>query len=296
LFNTDGPAGVLLGGSVAFSQYASSNANSIAAQLSQLGAIKFSNLNAPSWNSHQELIALAKTQLAYTISISFSTTNDMRMECGANGEIPGDAPENYEKLAELVNDIRGERQTPSMISRVKASLANYFLDTSIFYTNIKNSFRRPTAQDIAASEEEPNISDSCALQVTGLILSNQRTMRQLSEARGARHLLVIQPHYSLHRTAKPEFSDRSVQGLRFRRTIVAALMNSDFCTRDCLDLSASFDAIPGGVTHWKELVGDRYLSKHFVDEVHMTDEGNRIVAGLIAAYLASGNAPSTAKR
>ena len=52
--------GLLLGGSTAFGYGSSSNETTIAAMLSKKSGVGFVNRNAPSWNSHQEIIALAK--------------------------------------------------------------------------------------------------------------------------------------------------------------------------------------------------------------------------------------------
>lgn len=188
-FEPNKTTGVFLGGSAAFGQYATSNDMTIAAQLSRLGDLKFINLNAPSWNSHQA----------------------------------GD--------------------------------------------------------------------DTCGSEVARSILLNQQNMKLISEARGARHVLVIQPQFSLHSSARSEFKVRTQEDLTFRRSIIRKIMNSDFCRRDCLDLSTVFDRTPEGATTAKELNNEFYSAKAFADEVHLTDYGNRIVSQPIAAYLQSGLAP-----
>jgi hypothetical protein len=283
--------GLFLGASVAFGQYATSNNMTIAAQLSRLGGVKFINLNAPSWNSHQELVALLKTTVRYIVSVSFSS-NDVRADCSKITEYPDDAPENFDKLAALVNDIRGERQRTPLISQFKAYLANYFLDTSILYTNIKWWYGGQPAiflgQQVAA---EVMGDDACQSRVANGTLLNQQNMRLISEARGARHILVIQPQYSLHTTAKTEFKSRTQSGVEFIRGVIAKIMNSEFCKRDCLDLSTVFDRTAEGATIVKESKEAVYSQKAFFDEVHLTDDGNRVVSQAIAAFLQSRPAP-----
>ena len=44
------------------------------------------NRNAPSWNSHQELVSLAKYSTNYEISISFTLSNDISAACYENNE------------------------------------------------------------------------------------------------------------------------------------------------------------------------------------------------------------------
>src|SRR4029450_10931053 len=112
-------------------------------------------------------------------------------------------------------------------------------------------------------------------------------MRLISEARGARHILVIQPQYSLHTTAKSEFKSRTQSGVIFMRGVIAKIMKSEFCERDCLDLSTVFDRTAEGATIVKESKEAVYSQKAFFDEVHLTDDGNRVVSQAIAAFLQS---------
>ena len=283
---------MFLGGSAAFGQYATSNDMTIAAQLSRLGDFKFINLNAPSWNSRRGLIALLKTTVRYAVSFSFSTSNDMlAINCNEDTEYPDDTPENFDVLAELVNNIRGEIQRRPLISQFKAYLGNYFLDTSILYTNIKVHYLGRVAKPVATSSPEVVGDDTCGSEVARSILLNQQNMKLISEARGARHVLVIQPQFSLHSSARSEFKVRTQEDVAFRRSIIRKIMNSDFCRRDCLDLSTVFDRTPEGATTAKELDNEVYSAKAFADEVHLTDYGNRIVSQAIAAYLENGLAP-----
>ena len=287
-FEPNKSVGVFLGGSNAFGQYATSNDMTIAAQLSRLGDFKFINLNAPSWNSHQELVALLKTTVPYAVSVSYSTSNDMsERNCKENTEYLDDTPESFDTLAELVNNIRGEIQRKPFISQFKAYLANYFLDTSILYTNIKLHYLGRDAGQVTNSSVRVKAADddACISKVAGSLLLNQQNMRLISEARGARHVLVIEPQFSLHSSASSKFKVRAQEDLNFRRTIIATIMNSNFCTRDCLDLSTVFDRTSEGATTAKELNNEYYSAKAFADEVHLTDDGNRIVSQAIAAYL-----------
>ena len=72
---------VLLGGSTAFGHFSSSNQTTIAGTLSELLRMNVINRNAPSWNSHQELVSLAKYSTNYDISISFTLSNDISAAC-----------------------------------------------------------------------------------------------------------------------------------------------------------------------------------------------------------------------
>ena len=63
------------------------------------------------------------------------------------------------------------------------------------------------------------------------------------------------------------------------------IMESALCAVDCLNLATVFDGTSRGATHFGELTDGVYMEKHFVDEVHMTDSGNKIVSSNIARYL-----------
>jgi len=293
-FEPNKTTGLFLGGSAAFGQFATSNDMTIAALLSRLSDLKFINLNAPSWNSHQELVAVLKTTVRYSVSISYSTANDMLTNCNKHVEYPEDAPVNFDVLVEFFNNItniQAKIQRRPFIAQFKADLANYFFDTSILYANIKIHYLGGGAGQVATSSPEVVGDDStCESRVARSILLNQQNMRLISEARGARHVLVIQPQFSLHSSAKSEFKVRTQDNLNFRRGVIFKIINSDFCRRDCLDLSTVFDRTAEGATHAKELKNEAYSAKVFVDEIHLSDDGNRVVSQAIAAYLLNRSA------
>ena len=275
------PVAVLLGGSVAFGQYASSNENSFASRLSVVSGYSVVNRNAPSWNAFQEFVALAKFMQPYNLSISLSTSNDMRRNCVV-GEVPLDAPESYHQLAILVNDVRSNRVEQNLLAKTKNLIAEMFSDTAILYTNIKKSLLNLDATLQADAWANISSDNNCAKAVAGRIIENQSLMRSLSEARGARHLLVIQPQYSLHLRANSKFKDRDQSNIDFRFKVVSEIIGSSFCKTDCLNLSSMFDSTTEGPTHFKELKSELYSGKVFVDEVHMTDLGVKLVSKAIS--------------
>ena len=74
---------ILLGGSTAFGHFASSDRGTIGSFLGELGSLDVINRSAPSWNSHQEAVALFKFDQLEKInaSISFSLANDISIIC-----------------------------------------------------------------------------------------------------------------------------------------------------------------------------------------------------------------------
>jgi lysophospholipase L1-like esterase len=282
-----GKRGVLLGGSAAFGHYASSDANTIGALLSAETGIGFVNRNAPSWNSHQELVALAKYASDYQISISFSLANDIGIFCEESDRenyTPGE-PESFATLRGYFNDIRGaplkelETQSYSLFSWVQSKVRAAFPDTARAIKKVVEHFRAKYDK----SEEEHDDKDRCSAKDVGPLvdsfLRNETAMRQLSRARGAIHVLVIQPIRRLHATAKDGEEDG------FSRAVIAEVLKSDFCKEYCLDFSTIFDQF-GGATSVDENVGTHYRPRMFVDDVHPTDQGNSIIARELSRRLA----------
>ena len=77
---------------------------------------------------------------------------------------------------------------------------------------------------MATSSPEVVGDDTCASKVARSILLNQQNMKLISEARGARHVLVIQPQFSLHSSARSEFKVRAQEE---RRCLGAAFLFLD---------------------------------------------------------------------
>ena len=269
---------IFLGGSTAFSQYSSSNKSSIAALLSK-EKYKFYNLNAPSWNSHQELVALLKSDIDYKLSISLSLANDIVLgEMNCRTKLQLDAPESFNELNESFEYI-GKIKQQKISRKIKSFLADYFLDTSILFTQIKKSFIQKNDK-VINKKGTKLFNIGCSDEIYKAILKNQKQMKLISDYRNAKHIFVIQPFYSIHKRV-PSFS-KILMGEEFVNNvkyIIKKLKNSNFCKDNCLDLSSIFDNTekgPSAIFENKNSVN--YIPKYFVDEVHLTDDGNMIVA------------------
>jgi hypothetical protein len=156
--------------------------------LSRDSGIGFVNRNAPSWNSHQELVALAKYPGSYQVSLSYSLANDIARYCQlSNGKdyVLGE-PESFAILRSYFNDIRG---VP--------------LEGDWSFLSCKRLF---------------------------------------------------------------------------------AKLEADFCKQYCFDLSAVFDKF-GGATHIDENVGIHYRPRLFINDVHLTDQGNQVMGREMARLL-----------
>ena len=114
--------GILLGGSTAFGIGASSDLTTISSALNKVqGDYAFQNYGAPSWTSHQEMVAYAKIPTGTSYVISFSGANDFIVAlryCKKGHGFPAGSPESFEYLAAITGDIRGARKDGGMISRL----------------------------------------------------------------------------------------------------------------------------------------------------------------------------------
>lgn len=282
---------LFLGGSSAFSQYATSDNNSIAALISKKLKANVVNRNAPSWNSYQELLASVKYLNFFDLSMSFTGSNDLKNCERQESEIPFDAPDIFLKL---MNNYT-QKDNLSFVKKIKKFLAESLPDTAVFYTNIKRHYLKTEKVKYNTLNNsnlyknldtklslEKKIIDKCMKKFT----DNQKTIRLIAKARGARHLIIFQPQYSLHDTANHDFSNRSLKKIILRKYAIRNILKSSLCKKDCINLSSVFDGDNyGGASHFREIKNSKYIKKYFVDEVHLTDTGNEVVSSIIADSL-----------
>lgn len=233
------------------------------------------NRNAPSWNSHQELVALAKYFDEYSLSISFTLSNDISVACGENNRWDDglrylDSPESYVKLQRKVNDIRVGIENPlsEYKSYVKEFLQNIFPDTYRFLWLIKESYT-PSQENM-----DSWCSDLEQQEIALSFLKNQGAMNELSTARNARHVVVMQPHISL--------IDRDAYDYSFRNSVYNFVMESDYCVRNtCIDLRDTQTMIPSDILY----NGSNIEVAIFADRVHLLDKGVFMYTDIIAENL-----------
>jgi hypothetical protein len=275
---------IFLGGSSAFGHYSTSNDTTIGSYLNNLSQFEVINRNAPSWNSHQEAVALFKFNQLNEVaaSISFSLGNDIYLACYGPSRYSDefqDFPESWDQLNEKVNDIRGKVHTISLSRKIKNMLQGFFPNVYSLLVDIKEEkLLSKTVQDFDqyGSCYEKNINE-----VAASFLSNQKRMSKISKAYGFSHFLIIQPHR---------------EASNFRKKVIKNVMNSEYCFENpCLDLSSlfnnmgfyleSYDSIssnPKLVEKWLE-------SGIFQDALHINDKGNDIVSKKINDFLNSYN-------
>ena len=279
---------VLLGGSTAFGKFSSSDLHTISAELTAKTGIGFVNRNAPAWNSHQELVALAKYPDDYILSISFSFSNDMANFC--KGEVPNldvvDAPSSFYDLQRLFDTERSRKAgiLPqfSSIGAVRL-LKRTFPDTARLIRQIDSPFGDGGTD--ATADDSEHCKDKDVAPVVDTFLRNETAMSQLSQARGAVHILVIQPSYSMHTSSNSKYWTRDEGEIDFRRRAIAKLLASPFCAQHCYDFSTIFDKF-GGATHIDENIGTTYVPRIFEGDVHLTDIGVDLVTDELAKIIA----------
>lgn len=280
--------GVLLGGSTAFGYFSSSDSKTLSSQLTAKSEYDFINRNAPSWNTHQELIALVKYSEPYDISVSFSVANDMAIFCATRAwESPViDQMESFDRLKRYFNDIRGEpliedaTQEPNMLRKSISFLLTPFPRSVSFLKKILKSPSFVPEQDRFRFDECSKHED---LLVTS-ILNNELAMRQISNARGASHWLVIQPMLSLHTNAGFGSNAESI----FKRSVINKIIGSNYCKENCVDMSSIFSSMNPENFVYDPSKSEKWREACFADAVHLTDQCVSIVAEFLSKKIRSG--------
>ena len=235
---------ILLGGSTAFGQYSSSNKTTIGGYLNNLSYLDVVNRNAPSWNSHQEAVALFKYNSLNEVelSISLSLNNDMSIIClerGVNNNKILDFPENWNTLNSLVDDIRGTAKPKSNDSNIIKNFARkVFPNAYQLLASLKNDVHNKKTISKTAFGL-CNLKD--ANKVAKSFLSNQERMSKIAKTYGFKHILIIQPMHITHNTVLIP-KNRTDSEAKFKRNVVEKIMSSQYCIDNaCVDLSNFFD-------------------------------------------------------
>ncbi len=195
---------VLLGGSTAFGAHSSSDSRTLAATLTAKTGIGFINRNAPSWNSHQELVALVRYPEPYQLSVSFSFSNDVSQFCDTEqgASVIIGAPESFTRLEHFFNDIRGKPRV-GFFDDFSFNPERLFPDTIVLGTRLKTAMIGATKKKRKGIRRGQRCKNQDVTPVVENFLRNQTVMSQVTEARGAFHIVVIQPSYPLHVFASP---------------------------------------------------------------------------------------------
>jgi hypothetical protein len=268
-FREPGPAqagtrklAVMLGGSSAFGHYASSNETTITSYLNRLQSeYFFVNAGVPSWNSTQELARLTMqiADMRPALVMAYDGANDAALvDNGLDGgavKYPAGSPENFDRLEEVVGLAR----------RPWARITWRGL-----FPEITNRYDKYIAGDEPRRPPlDRAIIDAAARAYTG----NLSRMAAVSRDAGARFIAVFQPIAGLHRhVAAEDFDPRDfADTAAFHRTTMS-IKRADL---EFWDLSAMFDEELAAIPVDRDALTDQTI---FIDEVHVTDRGNEMIA------------------
>jgi hypothetical protein len=302
--------GVFLGGSVAFGHGATSNFKTIPSYLTKYTNYNFVNLGQPIWNSTQELTALIRYNPKYNLSISFSLSNDIHSFCvNKKNSLLTDSPEIFNFINRLylnhsenfLNELYVKENYNSLKNSFKNIFFNIFPDTYNFFQirkRINTDIYNPFQQTIVAQDCIKNFDD-----LKKSIINNQYKMYEISKLRGAKHIFIIQPFLHLHRDYS--FLSNEVF-LKNEKKLIKEILSSELCgIIECVDLTDFFDQFnklklvydPGYKFCYNKCFkdsskklfntknrGDSFKENFFIDNYHLTDTGNELVAKEIKKY------------
>jgi hypothetical protein len=267
----------LLGGSAAFSLYASSDATTITAYLNRLqDEYFFVSAGVPSWNSTQELFRTAFQLLDYrpALVITYDGFNDAGLLFQQNSHssvhYPVGTPTDFDVLEALVDEHRSAR------GRVAAAALSEYLFPELTQ-RIEARLERLANAGGAAQVGPPTVPESVLQEGAARYLANLALIRDLATARGARFIAIFQPVAHLHRHLGRELPiPFPIDG--FHRTVLTKHRH-DF---ELHDLGDVFDRYYATIPVVNPDITDSTI---FVDQVHLYDPGNEIVARELARLI-----------
>ena len=259
----------LLGGSAAFGDMASSDATTITGYLNRLqDKYFFVNAGVPSWTSTQEMFRLAFQILDYhpALVMAYDGFNDAALIDYFGRRQPdytAGIPQEFEALAALVDEPGAEPAKRAAVSFAEALFPELKKRFDARFGRVAHSGAAPV---VSASLPESVLQAGAATYLSALA-----RMHDLTTARGARFIAVFQPAAQLHRHLGPAPPFEPVAIDRFHRAVMAQYAH-DFEFHDLADVFDQYYAtIP-------VLTRDITDATVFVDEVHLYDPGNEIVA------------------
>ena len=280
--------GVLLGGSTAFGYYSSQDEKTIAALITQKTKYNIYNLNGPSWNSHQELVALLKFNKDYKMSIALSANNDFSIFCSKS--IDTEYEKNYIDIVESYVDIN--KVFKSLVDKriyhmdyktvIKYFIVNNFPESLnvINYFKFNKKKNLPTQTNITRSkclDEKNSIRYDKLDKSIDQFIKNHELMRVISKSRDAEHYLFLQPSYILQSPSEIKLSEESYLKSQIIEYSFNKIMNSNFCKENCFDFSKLFKDKNINTYSYMDNHSGSYKNEVFIDNIHLSDIGNEIV-------------------
>lgn len=266
----------LVGGSVAFGLFASSNDATITAHLNRLQQeYFFVNAGVPGFNSTQILVRLTTELAGYrpALVIALDGWNDLQLAREREfieRNIPAGTPEAFPALEDAVAAAR--------------SPWRHLLPETLF-PEISLRLESRDGDEPALPVPETRLTDAAHRFVI-----NHVRMAAISHSVGARFVSVFQPLAPLHEHIETTLRDQDSTAELFHR-VVAERLGAGV---EFHDMSRVFDA------HFSEIpvgVPDIEDDTVFVDNIHLYDPGNQIVAQeLLTLVAGSGRATPCCSR
>jgi hypothetical protein len=263
----------LLGGSAAFGHGASSNETTITGYLNQLqDEYHFVNAGVPSWNSTQEMYRLTHEILKYQphLVIAYNGANDVGIlsrYARWGLDYPPGTPESFETLYAMVDDVRSGGRWSQLFATVFPLL-----------TRQLRSYHMRSRGDGTAVREDA-IENAVAEYVY-----NVQVMHDITTARRGRFIGIFQPIRSLH--AHVPDAQRNHERLPIYRTFHARVIGPRRPAVEYHDFATYFDSLYAEVPSIEMDRGDEITPDTvFLDDVHLSDNGNRAIAEKILGLL-----------
>ena len=273
--------GIFLGGSTAFGYYASNDSKTPAALLTEKTNVNFSNLNSPSWNSHQELLAIAKYSLDYDYSVSLTGSNDITIYCryNKNTDLYPDTPESYKYLKKIVNDWSYFHLSQiDFIELVEIYITKKVPNTVFMLSYLKNYKeikKKENKRILEYNDKDDDCNKGDAKIIAESFIKNQKKIRDISEAKNSKHIIILQPFLNL------ESNDQDYYFIA--KEVYDLILKTDFCKKDCYNFMDLFEEYK--LNKKFNSINNNYDKVAFVDTVHLTDIGNEILAKKISSII-----------
>ncbi len=258
---------IVLGGSSAFGIGSSSYEKTISSIISSKTNFNAINRAYSGWNTHQELIAIAKYNEKYKYSLSITGINDFNNFCGTPKSISKnfpDLPSNFFILSDYFHDIR-DKPIVTLNKKFKKFLIYNFPYTKKIYSFLKNKYINLKEIDNMNPNEFCGGKNQIDILVDQFI-KNQNSIRNISNSIGAAHWIIIQPILSMHKNNNYKKEHR----LEMLEYFVQKIINSEICEFNCLNLSNYFEQFTDK-DYLFTIENNNFNEAYFLDESHVLD-------------------------
>jgi len=276
----------LIGGSTVFGYYASNNDQTISAWLNrEQSTYHFVNAGVPSFNSNQELFRVINDILPESpkLLINLNGENDFSIPFDnyfSHGVVcPAGVPESYHNLHSLVENIRAKKKRIRTYSDQIVHTSYTFFPRASKFFRAQFGFEKSKWHNILiqwSTKKNDNIPHVIKTAASKYIY-NMGVVSNLCKHYGCDHVTVFQPMAILHEPDGVHFRSSESEYVEDRRGLAQLFRET------------VFSGIPKDERFWDfSRVFDRIAETEvFLDEVHVTDLGNRLIAEEILNKLPS---------